>query len=150
MSAANGGGVKRRRAAILACILLLAAACVAAQTPAHLTSTPGAWVSVADDTVTTALFSVRYPSSWRVITSPAEAPPAVTFVSPDNCALILVSSASAEAPVSPSCDKATQTLARDILLGDSTITLAGSAPVESWDAFVTQVDQVAASLRPIP
>ena len=148
MSAANGGGVNRRRAGLLACILILIAACVPAQTPAHLTSMPGAWVSVADDTVTTALFRVRYPPGWRVITSSAEAPPAVTFVSPDNCALILVSSAPAETPVSPSCDKATQTIARDMPLGESTITLAGSAPVESWDVFAAQVDQVAESLRP--
>jgi len=61
---------------ILLCFIMLLAACTPAQPPPSLSATPGAAVVVTRDTYRNDLFSVEYPSGWRVVTSPAGAPPA--------------------------------------------------------------------------
>lgn len=76
----------------LTCVLsLILAACAPPQVPEQLSFTPGAPITITDNLYTTSAFSVRYPSGWRVITTPAEAPPGVIFAAPDNAALIVLS-----------------------------------------------------------
>jgi hypothetical protein len=81
--------------------LLLLAGCVPATPPPHLANTPGAPVIVDGDRVITSAFRVRAPAGWRIILGAASAPPSVTFVAPDNCALIAVSAAPIAAPPLP-------------------------------------------------
>ena len=77
--------------------MLLFAACVPAVTPPILSATPGEAVTVTDNTYANDRFSLTYPTGWRVITSPTDAPPSVTLVAPGDCALIIA----AAAPVDP-------------------------------------------------
>jgi len=130
-------------------IALLFSACTPAQTPPILDATPGAAVVVTADTYRSDLFSVRYPAGWRVITSQAGDPPTVTFVSPDNCALIVVSANPlTEPPESNACsDQTVRSAARNLTLGSAQIAVAGSAPTDQFDTFLTQFDQVAASIE---
>lgn len=74
-----------------AILLLILAACSPPQTPEQLNFTPGAPITITDDRYVTGAFSVRYPPGWRVITTPAEAPPGAIFAAPDNAALIVLS-----------------------------------------------------------
>lgn len=81
----------RRRCYLYAILLLILAACSPPQTPEQLNFTPGAPITITDDLYVTGAFSVRYPPGWRVITTPAEAPPGAIFAAPDNAALIVLS-----------------------------------------------------------
>lgn len=128
-------------------ILLLFAGCVPAAMPEVLQQTPGAAVVVDGDRYTNAAFSALIPAGWRAITAPAEAAPAVTFAAPDGCALIHLSTLSADPPTAPNCDQPTQTLTRDITVNDQIIYVAGSAPTSTWDTFTAQIEAVVASLR---
>ena len=130
-------------------IILLFSACIPAETPPNLNATPAPGVVITRSTYQSDAFSLEYPTGWRVITSPAGAPPSVILVAPGDCALIQVSSAPLDAPPdSPSCQEADiRTVARTVTLGDATIALAGSAPADGWDGFLSEVDRVAASLK---
>lgn len=79
-------------------IALTLAACIPSQATSRLNTAPGNPVVVSSDTYDAGLFRARYPAGWRVITSPAGEPPFVTFVAPDNCALILLSARPRPAP----------------------------------------------------
>lgn len=152
----GAGSTKLTRGEVALCalglIVLLFAACTPAQTPALLGSTPGAAVVVTEDTYRSDLFTVRYPAGWRVITSQAGDPPTVTFVSPDNCALIVVSTSPiTEPPESNACtDQDVQSTVRNLTLGSVHLTVVGSAPTSQFDAFLTHFEQVAASLESAP
>jgi hypothetical protein len=131
-------------------IVFAFSACVPAAPPPNLGATPGAAAVVTRDTYSNDLFSVEYPAGWRVITSPAGAPPSVTFVAPSNCGLVIVSSAPLESvPTSPSCGGNTDFTVdqRDVPLGDTTVTVAASAPDAEWAALQEQVARIAESLR---
>ena len=133
-------------------LILLFAACVPAQTPPVLDATPGAAVTVTEDTYRNEIFSVRYPAGWRVITSEAGQTLSVIFAAPDNCALIVVSATMInQPPNSPACDQPNlQTATRNLSLGSAKIFIAGSAPTDDSEAFTTQLDQVATSLQAAP
>jgi polyhydroxybutyrate depolymerase len=130
--------------ALCACLC----ACAPAETPAVLMQTPGAAVMVDGSRYANAAFSVAVPAGWRVITSPADSAPAVTFAAPDNCAVIHLSSVPADAPTAPACAQPTQTLTREIALDGQMIYAAGSAPMDAWAAFTDHMERIAASLRP--
>lgn len=145
-----------RRALPLRDILILAtsiyclalAACTPAETPEQLHFTPGAPIVVTQNTFMTDGFSLRYPDGWRIVTGPADAPQVFTFVSPDNCAIILVAVGSTEPITSPDCaDAHFQTTRREITLDALTLTIAGSAPAAQWEAFLPHFELVAATLR---
>jgi hypothetical protein len=130
-------------------IIIFFAACIPADTAPNRSATPGAGAMITRDTYQNELFSVSYPAGWRVITSPASAPPSVTFVAPGDCALIVVSSAPIDAPpTAPACDQADiQTVDRTVMLDGQQIVVAGSVPASDWDEFVAALDRVAASLK---
>ena len=130
-------------------LIFLSSACIPASPPANVSATPGAAAIITEDTYQNDVFQVEYPKGWRVITSPAGAPPSVTFVAPGDCALIIVSSAPTDQSItSPSCDQSDlQTTKQTVTLGSQSITIAGSAPGAGWDDFIAQVDRLAASLK---
>ncbi len=130
-------------------LILLLAACAPAAPPTVLSVTPGASVIVTRSTYRSDQFSLSYPQGWRVITSPAGAPPSVTFAAPGNCALIEVSAAPLDQPpASPTCDQPDiQTVTRSLSVGDQTVSIAGSAPAAGWDDFLTVLDRLAASVQ---
>ena len=69
----------------IAALLLLLSACVPAQVPPQLAHTPGPPITITEDTITTDVFTVRYPRGWRVVKlSIAGAPPWLAFISEDD------------------------------------------------------------------
>jgi hypothetical protein len=124
-------------------------ACSPAEVPEHLQFTPGAPIVVTQNTFATDDFSLRYPDGWRIVTGPADAPQVSTFVSPDNCAIILVAIGSAQPVTSPDClDAVFQTTRREITLDNLRLTVAGSAPDTQWDKFESTFDSFARSILP--
>jgi hypothetical protein len=119
------------------------AACIPAQPPPNLDATPGAAAVITRDTYRSDLFSVRYPEGWRAITSPAGAPPSVTFAAPGNCPLIVVSSAPVEQP--PTCEgKGVRNETRTVMRGGHSFTLAGSttgALQAEYDAAMQRIEE---------
>lgn len=130
-------------------LMIMFSACIPVQTSSLVNATPGAGAVITQDAYRNDLFSLSYPAGWRAVTSPAGAPASVTFVAPGDCALVVVSSAPIDAPpTAPSCDQPNiQTVERAITLGDTAISLAGSAPASDWDNFMGAVDRIASSLR---
>ena len=130
-------------------ILLLVSACIPASPPANVSATPGESAVITGDSYRNDIFSLEYPTGWRVITSPAGAPPSVTLVAPGNCDLIIVASAAiTESIRSPSCDQPDiKTTTQTVMLGDQQIAIAGSAPSAGWDEFTKSLDRVAGSLK---
>jgi hypothetical protein len=131
-------------------LILLFASCIPAAPLPNLSATPGAAAIITRDGYRNDLFSVEYPAGWRVITSPAGAPPSVTFVAPGDCGLVIVSSVPLESvPTSPSCVGSSDFTVdqRTIPLGDTTITVAASAPDTDWTALQAEMERIAASLR---
>lgn len=130
-------------------ICLTFTACIPAATPEQLHFTPGAPIVVTPNTFATDAFSLRYPDGWRIVTGPAEAPQVATFVSPDNCAIILVAIGSTQPITSPDCpDTDFQSTSREITLGTLHITIAGSAPAAQWETFEHDFEQLASSVQP--
>jgi hypothetical protein len=124
-------------------------ACTPAETPEQLSFTPGAPFIVTENTFTTNDFSLRYPDGWRIVTGPADAPQVITFVSPDNCAIILVAIGSTEPITSPDCaDVNFQTIHRQVTIDDLLLTVAGSAPDAHWEVFETTFEAFARSVQP--
>ncbi len=126
-------------------ILLIVSACAPASPPAQLAATPGAAVVITGDTYRSDSFSVSYPAGWRVITSPAGAPPSVTFAAPGDCPLIVVSSAPLDQP--PACAASdARSEQRTITRGEHTFIVAGSATAALWDVYRAAADRIATSL----
>ncbi len=113
-----------------------------------MSATPGEAVVVTDSGYENDAFSLTYPTGWRVITSPADAPPGVTLVAPGDCALIVVAAAPVDPPTVP--DACTQedilSESRDLTLDSTTISLAGSAPLSAWGDFLVAFERVAGSV----
>ena len=129
-------------------ILFFFSACIPTPSAPNPDTTPGGAI-ITRNTYRNDLFSVTYPAGWRAITSPAGAPPSVTFVAPGDCALIVVSSTPIDSPpTAPSCDQPDiQVIEREASLDGQQIVIAGSAPGAGWDEFLAALDRVAASLR---
>lgn len=129
-------------------LFLFAAACVPAVTPPILSATPGEPVIVTGSVYENDRFSLTYPSGWRVITSPADAPPGVTLVAPGDCALIVVAIAPVDPPTVPEACQAEDILSesRDVTLDGTIISLAGSASLSAWDDFLVAFERVAGSV----
>jgi hypothetical protein len=103
-------------------------------------------VQVTDGTVITSAFRVARPDGWRVITSPADVPPFVIFVAPDDAALVLVSSSGLDDnPPRPdvSDDTPLETVTQVVTLDDRTVTIYGAGDTTIADV----VARVGASLR---
>lgn len=127
-------------------LMLLAAACIPAQPPPNLGATPGAAVVVTGDTYRSGAFSVRYPEGWRAITSPAGAPPSVTFAAPGNCPIIMVSSAPVEQP--PACEgEGVRNETRTVERGGHSFSIAGSATDALADVYSAALARIEASLE---
>lgn len=127
--------------------------CIPAETPPQLHATPGASVVVAGSTVESRAFRVTYPPNWRVITSPADAPPFVIFAAPDNCALVMISAEKIDTLPQPSACEPTgfRSEQRTVDIGGTTITAAGVAPADQWDSFLPVFERVVAStMLPTP
>jgi len=127
--------------------LLLLASCVPSageSTPAP-TKSSGQAVIVTDHFYDAGVFRVRTPSGWRIVTGPADAPPKVTFVSPDNRSFMLLSAGAADAPT-PTADMRIET--RQVTVNEKTLTAVGSAPIDEWGSFVRLFDQILASVQP--
>lgn len=139
-------GFKRIAPVILLCALF--AACAPAAAPEHLRYTPGPAVVITGNTFTGDGYTLQFPDGWRIVTGQADLPPTITFVSPDNCSIILAAVGSIEPITSPDCaGEEFQTIQREAAIGTRRLTLAGSAPVSQWDQFSVQVEQVVASVR---
>jgi hypothetical protein len=126
---------------------LLFISCTPAATPDHLNFTPGSPVVVTQNTYAIEGFSLQYPDGWRIVTGPAEASQTVTFVSPDNCSIIVVAAGNTEPFTSSDCaNMEFQTTRREITLNEQIVTIAGSAPTAQWRAFLPQFERVVASV----
>jgi len=112
-----------------------------------LTNTPGAPITLDGERYTNTAFSVAIPRGWRVITSPADAPPAVTFAAPDGCTVIHLSTIPADPPVAPNCDQAVEPFTQTLSLGADTLTLVGSAPADADASLRAAADLITESLR---
>ena len=129
-------------------VFLLLAACAPAQVPPSLRFTPGPAVVIAGNTLLADTYSLRFPHDWRIVTGQADLPQTATFVSPDNCSIIQVSVSPIDPIVSRDCgDLEFQTTTQDIPLDTFTLTVAGSAPAEQWEAFLTQFERLIASVE---
>ena len=134
----------------LACCLVALAACIPAKTPPQLGATAAAPVVVADDSYDAGAFRVRFPGGWRVITSPAGAPPSVIFAAPDNCTLIAVSAEPMDAPRPANCADSAAVFrreARTLTSGGAAIHAALIAPASAWDAAEMTFARVAQSAQ---
>lgn len=131
----------------LLALLLTVTACVPMTEPPQLAWTPGAPVVVTDETYTGAAFVSLYPLGWRVVTSAADAPPAVTFVAPDDCAVIVIATLPVEAPPLPADCGESYAEARRLLDG-AFYAAGGVAPVEGWVDFLPTFERVAGSVEP--
>lgn len=124
--------------------VVLFAACTPYQSPEFLQNTSGAPITLYDQTYTGEGFSISYPSGWRVITPPADAPESVVLAG-ENCQIIYVSTVAVEPPSSPECpadQMRFETLAQD------GIYIYGGTLTEQWDSFEPVLSQIAASLTP--
>jgi len=125
------------------------AACIPATTPPQLDYTPGAPVTVTDDRITTTAFTVTRPDGWRVITSAADAPLMLILVSPDDAALMVLSTDGIGEPPRPTNIDPADTL-RDftdqIALGDVTVSVYAVAPSAQWDNVENIMQNVMDSL----
>lgn len=141
-----------RRSGVLASwgyfVLVVAlSACIPAKTPPVLSSTPGAPVVVTDRLYQTTVFSVRYPTGWRVVTSAADAPVSVVFVAPDEVSTISLRVGaldSADLPGDHQTDVRTLELANGV-----PVTAMAQAPQEHWADFLPVFERVIRSIVPV-
>ncbi len=131
-------------------VLALLAACVPATVPKHLAYTPGPPVLVLDGLYDAGVFTVRYPTAWVVVSSPANQPAAVTLVAPDESAAIRLST---HPDLEPMPDEALPNGMRlhteQVTLADGVVvTFTLGAPVEEWDKYLEVFEAVANSVRP--
>lgn len=132
------------RVALMWAALWLLAGCVPATVPPQLSYTPGAPVTVTEREYSAGGFQVRYPRGWRVITSAADAPLSVIFVSPTDDALLMVSTAPiGEDPPRPQVDEQTPlNTQRATLTLDNGVRLAfyAAAPASTWEQALSALE----------
>jgi hypothetical protein len=142
-------GVSAFRVFLLLIALTACQPLVPATTPPQLEHTPGAFVSVTDDSYDAGVFRVRYPEGWRVVkTSIAGAPMEVVFVSPDEEMTIRLSEAAFDAP-EPDDERFTRYEQRT-LNNTAGITLYARAesPLSRRDELQTLFQRVVQSAEP--
>ncbi len=133
------------------CLLVLVlAACVPATTPPQLDYTPGAPVVVTDGRYDAGAFTVARPDGWRVITSAADAPTTVIFVSPDDDALIMLATEGIGEPPRPNTDEPLRDITQQIEQDGRTIAVYGAAPAAAWQAFQRTFAATVASVCVLP
>lgn len=128
-------------------VAVIAAACVPASPPPQLFHTPGAPVTVTDEHLETQYFTVQRPDGWRVVTSAADVPLAVTFIAPEEDALIIVTNLlwqepAPDLPPEVTLRRRTEQFNRDGV----TITAYLVAPAGKWDAMTDVFERVMASV----
>jgi hypothetical protein len=123
---------------------LLLAGCIPAQVPDMLDDTPGPPVVIDGDWYRGAVFQVRIPSGWRVITSEARMPQGVTLVTPEDAALIRLTLES-----NPSLEGLpdARTASTIVTLSDTIqVTVIWSAAEAVWDTYEPEFLAVRESL----
>jgi len=126
--------------------LVLLAACIPAETPPQLAYTPGPAVVVTDRVYESSVFTVRYPSGWRVVTGAADAPPSVVFVAPDEVSTITLQTGTLEAATL--AEPGFRAELRGIELADGTrITAIARAPETAWETFLPVFEAVVATVE---
>lgn len=129
-------------------MLFIIMGCVPAQTPQNLDDTPGPSVVVTDRRYDAGPFSAEYPAGWRVITSPAGASPFVIFASPDNCAVILISTDAMDVPAPTGCEESASFRREEQTAGAARLALV--APGDAWDEYAPTFEQVVGSVNVTP
>jgi hypothetical protein len=127
---------------------LVLAACVPASPPPQLAHTPGAPVVVTNERLYTQYFSVVRPAGWRVTTSAANVPLAVTFVAPEGDALMIVTNLLWDEPtpeVAP--DVTLRRRTEQFTRNGVTLTAYLVAPAAKWDAMTDRFEQVIDSIE---
>lgn len=132
---------------LLFLLVMILVGCVQATVPPQLAYTPGSPITITDDYYYSATFSVLRPDGWRVITSAADAPHSVIFVSPDDTALIMLSTAGIGDPPRPDVDEPLRDSIREIDWGEAVLSLYSVAPQSQWEALQPIIDAVEASLQ---
>lgn len=145
----------QRRGLFVAVVALLLAGCgriAPASAPPQLDATPGPPVVFTDAIYSTTIFSLRYPATWRVITSASFAPPSVVLVRPDEAALFVFSTAPLDAVPPVPNPLGPQVIEQVTLrLPDGTAVYAAlSAPGAEIEPMRRQFEAVADSLSPPP
>lgn len=130
------------------CVLIVLAGCVPAVLPPQFSQTPGPPVQVTHERYETSVFSVERPAGWRVVTSAANDPASVIFVSPDDTALILVAVDHPEDPPRPSVEPGQRL--RDRIIEVDGLVVFGIAPEADWTNFQSILEQTAESIRGSP
>jgi hypothetical protein len=117
--------------------------CIPAKVPDNLDDTPGPFVVIADGYYRGSVFTVRYPPSWRVVTSEAGSPPSVILVAPDEVSTLRLSSA----PIDLSqLDRTFYIEQREIRLSDD-LTVYAVLHAMPDSALQSAFEDVLASLR---
>jgi hypothetical protein len=131
------------RALFALLLVFLLAACVPSRTmpPVPPAATP---FVISDGRFVSGDLMLGIPQGWRVVTSEASAPLVITLVSPDECGVIVVSSAPlAEVVRAPACgDVALRGLLRTVEIGGARYALSASAPAAAWGEMAAAVAQV--------
>lgn len=122
--------------------------CVPARVPPHLSHTPGPSVIVTDGRYTSAAFGVMRPAGWRVITSPADTPPSVIFVAPDDRALVMVAVQPITQPPAPTHDEGEilREAYHEPRIDGRELYVYAAAPADMWDEMAALTDDLIASL----
>ncbi len=124
-------------------VVLACAACIPATPPPHLTDTAAPPVIIAGDVISTSAFTLTQPGGWRVITSAANEAPTITLVSPDECALIRVSTHLFTLP-DLSCEGAQRTHMEQI----GALHVGLSAPSDDWLHYRAIYDETVHLMAP--
>lgn len=133
---------------------LLLAACgslAPAATPAQLAHTPGPPVMLTGSVYDAGVFSLRYPSGWRIVTGAASSPVWVGFVSPDEDVVLVFSvTPLADVPRPPAleADAPAVTDQRSIPLGEVTLYAGIIAGADAWPAALALFEHMLATARP--
>ncbi|MDZ4771232.1 MAG: hypothetical protein SGJ24_19085 [Chloroflexota bacterium] len=119
--------------------------------PPNLDSDAARGVTITDDTVITGAFRVDYPVGWRVITSAADAPIAVTLVAPGDCEVIVIGVESVAAPDLPACaDVMIAPVTQTFTIDGAAVTVAGVGRESESAAFTATLEQVIGSIASAP
>lgn len=130
------------------CSLLLAAcgSIVPATTPPQLAYTPGPPVVISPDMIQTSAYRLTYPEDWRVITGPADLPPEVILVAPDETSTIRVYIGGAAEETSGAEEM--EVIERSVMLDSGVqVRVTGRVLRENRAMFLPAFEAVVASLR---
>lgn len=135
---------KRHRFPVFAfyAVLLLLAACVPAQVPPQLAHTPGASITIDEDTINAGDFTVGYPRGWRVVKLNVAGTPAwFSFISPDDDLHIQVRAM-------PYDDDVVAAIEETITLNGTSLYLRGLTETGASDHLQTHFDWIQDHITP--